>query len=805
MKTYLKAFSLAVAFAVTFFIVLKNTEAQTDIKLTTISEATLPVVYALSDGGNPYNMMHGFTGTVDMYSVCENVTMLPEDRRLAIEIDKYNADVTAVAYEVRSRDGSNLYEDTAVKNYEDVNGTIKAVLNIKNLLDENEEYILKIKLTTSNFEEVSFYTLIKQEKNTDVDKKIDFVRWFRDKTFDRANLSDIKKYIETKSDADNTNFAYVNIYSSLSMFGYGDLDVRVESLGDVYIREISGPDAIVYLDFKVSGTQGSDAVSYNVREIYTLSEGSTGGIYLMGYERYMEQVFDMENAIMPSSRVYFGVTNEEVSFKEDEKQRYTAFVRDGELYLYDMKKNDLTSVFTFTEKETDNVREAYKKHDIKIANISENGDVSFAVYGYMNRGLHEGQMGISVCVYTRENGNVEEIAFVPVDCSFETLKENFGDVIYIDSDRTVTLMADGTIYAIDTKSNEMTVIVDNIEKDAYSVSSDGMTLAYVSGGELRLYSLKDESEQIISHNEDEQLKTIGYIDGDFVYGAAKNADIVNEKVGNRIFPMYKIYILNDKLEVIKEYGIDGMYVVDFEIQGKRVKLTRMKKNSNGRFVYAEIDQLMNKSDNLQADGAYLRRVATDVRKNELYLQLSSTVFNAKDVQIRYSGKVVFNSKDSKSLSIEVDRSVRARQKAAMNVTCNTSYKLPAISRGGACEVSDSLAVCTDIILNTLGRSENVTSEFAKGNTSISLIDACQGIGALNLTGNSLDTALGFTASGYMVEAMIDYDHFVIITGYGKKNITVYDPVSDEILTYSREEFSGKAQEVGNVYVSYYRE
>ena len=41
-------------------------------------------------------------------------------------------------------------------------------------------------------------------------------------------------------------------------------------------------------------------------------------------------------------------------------------------------------------------RNNYQKHDVQIMKMKSNGDISFVVYGYMNRGKHEGNNGIAV-------------------------------------------------------------------------------------------------------------------------------------------------------------------------------------------------------------------------------------------------------------------------------------------------------------------------------------------------------------------------------------------------------------------------
>lgn len=50
----------------------------------------------------------------------------------------------------------------------------------------------------------------------------------------------------------------------------------------------------------------------------------------------------------------------------------------------------VTQVFSFRKTENGDFRDSRVQHDIKIIRVSEEGDIDFVVYGYMNRGTHEG-------------------------------------------------------------------------------------------------------------------------------------------------------------------------------------------------------------------------------------------------------------------------------------------------------------------------------------------------------------------------------------------------------------------------------
>ena len=82
-----------------------------------------------------------------------------------------------------------------------------------------------------------------------------------------------------------------------------------------------------------------------------------------------------------------------------------------------------TQIFSFRDGDLDE-RENLQEHGIKIVRVEESGDIDFVVYGYMNRDVHEGEVGIAVYHYGAELNQVEEELFIPMKSSYEYLKED---------------------------------------------------------------------------------------------------------------------------------------------------------------------------------------------------------------------------------------------------------------------------------------------------------------------------------------------------------------------------------------------
>ena len=86
--------------------------------------------------------------------------------------------------------------------------------------------------------------------------KLSFVRDFSDRTLDKNRAEELKKYMESNAEGDNSSFGYVNIHSSFDQLTWGELDPKPEGEKELYILEADSNNASIKLEYKVS-TGGS--------------------------------------------------------------------------------------------------------------------------------------------------------------------------------------------------------------------------------------------------------------------------------------------------------------------------------------------------------------------------------------------------------------------------------------------------------------------------------------------------------------------------------------------------------------------
>ena len=110
----------------------------------------------------------------------------------------------------------------------------------------------------------------------------------------------------------------------------------------------------------------------------------------MNYNRYANEVFQGEQKNFAGKRILLGISDaKQIKALKSENSRYILFKVNGNLWRYDQHDKKATCLFTFSDGSNEDVRADYKKHDVKVLSVTDEGNVDFLVYGYMNRGTYE--------------------------------------------------------------------------------------------------------------------------------------------------------------------------------------------------------------------------------------------------------------------------------------------------------------------------------------------------------------------------------------------------------------------------------
>lgn len=585
------------------------------------ADATLPVMSFNLDKIK-INTLHGYTTEMDPTKMRDCVIPISDDRKLSLSISTYGMAVDRISYKIRSMDGKRLVADDEISSFSNKDNTIQADISMPNVMDENTEYLLVFTITSGQ-DNVYYYSRIMQTDGKAAAKVVEFAKKFHDETFIKDDKSFFTTYMETTT-GDRNTLAHVDLTSTVSQITWGSMAAAQYTNPVIALKEINDSYDVVTIDYVMSCVDGKGETEYyNVREYFRLRQ-TESRMYVLNYERTANQIFNSENSfISDSGSVMLGIRSSEAEYRANEAGSVICFVQEGDLYSYDINNGMIIKVFSFRDAEGIDERENWNHHDIKIVSVDEAGSIDFVVYGYMNRGTHEGEVGAGVYHYDGLAHTIDEEAFIPSKTSYEVLKAEMGKMLYLNEKNEFYLMMDDSLYRINLGSMSVKKVVEGLSTGSYCASESNRYFAWVdsanqySSNTIKVMDLKSGKTFEVKKGNDQYLRPLGFIGEDFIYGQANAADVVSDAAGNTTFPMNGLIILDtsDQSE-LKTYTPSGGYVEKISVDGYTVTIDLIAQN-NG--VYAEIgqDTIMNR----EADSK--QKIALDTSQSDTKLTVSA--------------------------------------------------------------------------------------------------------------------------------------------------------------------------------------
>lgn len=813
-KGTIKAAVLSIIFILAVLVFGKLTNHTNEDLTTEMDEAAFPVI-SMYQNDIELNELHGYAGEMNAAYMRDTIMPIGSDRRLPVTIQTYQTTVDAISYEIRSLDATRLIANADVTSYEKRKGKIIAELEIQNLLEEGEEYLLIIQLDSGD-KSIYYYTRIVQPVDCYVEECVDFVLDFNDKTFNSETTGSLATYME-KTTGDNTTLHYVSLNSSLKQVGWADFEGERLTNPVPSIKEITNTYNVIVLDYVVTSVgENGESEYYNVEEYYRVRYTSSR-IYLLNFERTMEQIFRGENDSVSDKYIQLGIRSEDVEYKTNEAGTSVAFVQEGELWSYNMVENTLAKVFSFRGYEGIDQRENYGEHEIKIVGIDEAGSVDYIVYGYMNRGNHEGEVGIAVYHFDSLSNTNEEEVFIPSDRSYEVMKSELGQLMHVNEGGELFLMVDGSVYGIDLNTLKTRELIKNLTDATFAVSVSNRFIAWieadgetVSGsGCIHVMNLSNQKTFDITEAGGEALKPLGFMDEDFVYGIARNTDIFQDAAGNITFPMYQIKIVDvssEERSVLKTYEKNGYYVSGVEIDDYTMYLKRIQYNGTA-YVAADQDMIMNR----EGESGKLVDITTSTtegKERQVQIALAGTVsektpklLTPKETILEEDRTVALRDESStKHYYVYVkgdvvlatdhvtEAVIAANEKMGVVIGDNLQYVWKRSRKASQTAFADitvgtedaeagSIVQCINAMLEKEGININVGALIDGGETPKSILNnTMKEADVFDLTGCSVDEILYYVSCGSPVFAMTGSNEAVLVIGYDSNNIVIYDPV-----------------------------
>ncbi len=776
-----------------------------------MQEATLPVI-TLGDGTREINELRGYVSDMDAAFMRDAITPIGDDRQLPITIRTFQAEVDAISYEIRSLNAERLIANADVKDFERTEGRISAVLPIQNLLEKNEEYLLIIRLLCGE-RTVCYYTRIMEPSGCHVEECLDFALDFHEKTFHKDQADSLATYME-RTTGDNSTLHLVTLNSSLRQISWADFKAERLTMPVPSIKEITDSYTVIVLDYVVVGVgEGGEGEYYNVEEYYRVRYAPERS-YLLNFERTMDQIFREEIAGVEDQSIMLGIRDPEVEFRANEEGTSVAFVQEGELWSYSAAENSFAKVFSFRGYEGIDGRENYGEHAIKIAGVDEAGSVDYVVYGYMNRGAHEGEVGMAAYHYDCIANTNEEMVFLPSRRSYEVMRSEVGRLLYVSEAGELFLMLDDAVYGIDLGTRKTREVASGLSEDSFAASASNRAIAW-SGedGSITVKNLSTGKESEISGSPGETLIPLGFMREDFVYGVARDSDVFEDAAGNTTVPMYQVRIeeiTDEGRTLLKTYQKDGYFVSGVEFSDYTMYLKRIKYNGSA-FVDADQDMIMNREG---GGGELVKAEAVNSGQKEALVRLSlgapvsgrsPRVLTPKEAIIGEGREVALLSEDAPSryyvyargevpcstesvseaviaanehMGVVLDQEQRYVWKRARSLAKEPLKDIPAAAEGEAQDEGSPIARCLDAMLQREGIHVSAGALIAGGETPREILtDAMHDFLVLDLAGCSVDEVLYYVSCGSPVFAMSGSDKAVLITGYDGSFVYIFDPAA----------------------------
>ncbi len=837
-RSIIKSLVFAATFLLALVIISRIMNQGHDNLTMEMGPASLPLV-TMELNGVEYNQLHGYSSPMDAAFQRDTVTVLGQNRDTEFVIETFDRNITGISIEVRSADGSRLIENTELTEYAESGSVIRGRITLKDLIEKDTDYSLALILELNGSGQVYYYTRAVWSDSLNAAEKLDYVLDFHQKLYDREAARELTKYLETNGQLeDNSSFHKVNIHSSFRQITWGDLNVREELEPVVSLTEVADQTASLLLDFMVSTSSGGSRAYYMVREHFRVRY-TPDRMYLLDYERTMTQIPDPEK-MYANDKILLGITGEDVPMMESEDGNTVVFEAAGQLFGYNATTNRLAVIFSFYDEDNADWRTLYDRHAVKILDVDEGGNVRFALYGYMNRGRHEGEVGIQLYSYDSSLNAVEELIYIPSDKTYAVLAAEMDDLLYMNRDGMLYLETDGVVYEIDIPNKICRPLIQIAQDKSIHVSENNKILVWSQDAldrnrKLNIRNLSTGSDKEVEVSEDEVIRPLGFMEEDLIYGVARREDIRQENSGRMFFPMYKICICDSAGKLLKEYGQSGIYVTDCRIDGNQITLQRLERTEAGGYREVSEDQIVNNQETVSGRNTVVT-AAIDIYEKYVQIQTKS-VIDTKSIMKLNPKEIVYEGGRELSLpeTAEQNRYYVYGPYGVNGIflspaeAVNTAYdifgvvvdgsgntvwmrgnraarnQISAIRIGNQESQESSLAVCLDTVLSYEGLVRNSSYLLGRGQSALEILnDNLEDAQILDLTGCSTDAVLYYVNRDIPVLAVLQDGNAVLITGFDEFNTIIFDPADGRIyrkgMNDSREWFA----ENGNCFITYVR-
>lgn len=773
-----------------------------------MNNPTLPEVM-VDFGGNLSNRMYGYKQKMRADYVRDCVTPLDTTKTLSLVVNPYDAKVKSLSYEIRTSDGSKVLENRKIKSLKSSENYLRTDIEITSPLLMNQEYSLQILLDTDEGD-IYYYTRLVSRSSTNTSQYVEFVSNFAQMCMDKNSADNLAAYLEP-SESSVRNYADISIQSSLADISWGNLSPQISKKGIPVIKDINETTASVSMEYELTAIDEEGKTEYyNVTEFYRMRY-TESRIRLLDFERSAEQIFNPSLSVISDNGLLLGVRDKNVSTLTDEEGTVVAFVQAGELWTYAPDTGKFVKVFGFRKDSDSDFRDSRVEHDIKLLNVSDTGDVDFMVYGYMNRGPHEGYCGVGIYHYNCDQNVIEEKVFLPDQKSYDFLKSDMGILSYVSKDNQLFLLLSQKLYQIDIQNSKYQTLVENINEDQFAVSETNGHAAWrvTKGdqkGQIVMIDFETRETRNITPEQSQKLEVIGFMNEDLIYGTVQDGDVLTDENGHSKTGISTLRIEDFDGNVKKEYHQDGLYITDVTLGDTLLEFKLCKKKGNS-YKAKKKDNIMN---NGSSSAGLISVEQTSSDRRGMMVRLKFKDSPGTDKPLIFQAKL--RSTDERIVQLNVESTDQEVYYVYARGHLDSTWTDPA----KAVKRADKQ---TGVVLNReqqyVWERGNVKTQYTMNTEDVPEIirsgswdkDKLQeGLGSagtiIDLTGCSLENILYEVSAQRAVIAKTDADSSVVIVGFDEYNTYIMDPSTGEVKPYGMNDSTTLFQKAGNVFITY---
>lgn len=772
--------------------------------------ATLPQI-SFSSNGYSVNYVPGYVEEMDAVSLRDTITPV-SNGQIEVRLDSYDNEISSMQFKIFSLDGKEKLAESEIEN---PGG--EATWTVQDPSVISEERLLEIVLKLSKEQSVYYYTRIVDEKDKHISEYLKYIKDFHENSLIKAEGVGIGTAIEPDETGDNSTLWHVTIHSDYEHVTWGSLEPQIEGNERWQIKEINNTSCSIQLQYQIRGKgEENEEDLYKVKEFFRVRyRKDNKKVLLLDYDRTMEQVFDVTKKVLNEKGILLGIADPDTQYMDKKDGTQVAFIQADELWNYDKKKDELSLVFSFTSGEGEDERNLTAQHEIKLLDMDRKGNLSFAVYGYMNRGEHEGEVGVAVYYYNIEDNFVEEKAFISTKKSYAHAILEFGKLIcYSVEQDTMYVLADGVLYQIEVGKGRMFELASDLKEEQYIISEDGTRMAYQSGkrdnaaNEVTVVTFSTGKKRKVECELGQSIVPLGFMDSDFVYGFTRPTDAGTTVSGENVTPMYRIEIRTSKGKVIKTYENEGVYILSTQFDGNMITLNRVAKK--GDVYNTVIEEYITNNEEQEENNVSIGSYTTSLKQRQMRIVFGDGIEN-QEPKILTPKQALFER--SREFSFDEE----PKEEHYLAYGCG---ELKGISEkaGEAIQLADTyngVVVSSeqeyiwergnrDLQYTISGKSvlvEDMRKQLNAGTAPLDVIAQLNSRTGLDLTGCTPEELMYIINQDKPVIAMEDAKTAIILVGYTETRITYIDVSSGGRHTASQKELERMTEKSGHTYIA----